>query len=84
MHAFHSRCTKSNGTALSIAISASEDKSASGSCNHLVDLGGDLPACNAIMLQWLLRVYDNKLTTVELLVVWCISVGDSSECWTQD
>lgn len=69
VHAFHWRCTQSKGTALSIAISASEDKSASGYCNHLVDLGGDLPACNAIILQWLLRVYDDKSTRVELLLV---------------
>ena len=82
MHVFHLRCTKSKGTALSIAILASEDKSASGSCNDLVDSDGDLPACNAIMLQWLLRLYDDKFTTVKLLVASCNSVGDFSECWT--
>ena len=34
---------------------------------------------NAIMLQWLLRVYDETLTTIELLFVLGISVNDSSE-----
>ena len=55
--------------ALPIVIISHEDKSAKERRNHLLDLTGEMLLCNATMLPWLLSVYDEKLTTVELLVV---------------